>query len=304
MTAPSCSLSSSSRALGAVFLLHDRTTRDDDVVALLVELDDLELEDLAFEVARIAHRAHVDERTRQERADEFDLDGEAALDATVDEALDDLLLLERGFEALPGAGALGLLAGEARFAGAVLDAVQRDFDIVADGDFDFAAFVLELRDRDDGFGLESCAHHDDVGTDFDHASGEDLARANPLTREALFKHLGKTFDHAHALHFYLGALRPFALRASCPHRVDEKTPGFLPGANTNAPVPHLRAPARSRNRGEAAPCEREDLIHDLFDGEPRRVEDDRVLRRAQWRHWTAGIAQIPLADLLRKAGDG
>ena len=192
------------RALGAVFLLHDRTARNDDVVALLVELDDLELVDLALEVARIAHGAHVDERARQERADELDLDGETALDAAVDEALDDLLLLERGLEALPGTGALGLLAGEARFAGAVLDAVQRDFDIVADGDFDFAAFVLELRDRDDGFGLESCAHHDDVGTDFDHASGEDLARANPLTREALFKHLGKTFDHAHALHFTWG----------------------------------------------------------------------------------------------------
>ena len=193
-----------SRALGAVFLLDDRAARDDDVVALLVELDDLELEDLAFEVARVAHRAHVDQRTGQERADEFDLDGEAALDAAVDEALDDLLLLERGLEALPGAGALGLLAREACFAGAVFDAVQRDFDVVADGDFDFAALVLELLDGDDGFGLESCAHHDDVGTDFDHASGEDLARADPLGCQALFEHLGKTF--AHALHFYLGAV--------------------------------------------------------------------------------------------------
>ena len=50
------------RALGAVFLLHDRTTRNDDVVALLVELDDLELVDLALEVARVADRADVDER--------------------------------------------------------------------------------------------------------------------------------------------------------------------------------------------------------------------------------------------------
>ncbi len=107
------------RALGAVFLLHDRTTRNDDVVALLVELDDLELVDLAFEVARIAHGAHIDERTRQERTDEFDLDGEAALDAAVDEAGDDLALLERRLEALPGAGPLGLLARQARFTGAV-----------------------------------------------------------------------------------------------------------------------------------------------------------------------------------------
>ena len=51
-------------ALGAVFLLDDRATRDDDVVALLVELDDLELVHLAFEVARVAHGAHVHERAR------------------------------------------------------------------------------------------------------------------------------------------------------------------------------------------------------------------------------------------------
>jgi hypothetical protein len=48
-------------ALGAVFLLDDRTARNDDVVALLVELDDLELVHLAFEVARVAHGAHVHE---------------------------------------------------------------------------------------------------------------------------------------------------------------------------------------------------------------------------------------------------
>ena len=123
-------------ALGAVFLLDDRAARHHDVVALLVELDDLEFERLALEVARVAHRAHVDERTGQERAHEIDLDGEAALDATVDEAGDDLALLERGLEALPGAGALGLLARETRFAGAVFDAVERNFDFVADGDFD------------------------------------------------------------------------------------------------------------------------------------------------------------------------
>ena len=103
-------------ALGAVFLLDHRTARHHHVVALLVELDDLELEHLAFEVRRIAHRAHVDERAGQERAHEVDLDGEAALDAAVDDALDDFLLLERLFETRPGACALGFLARQARFA--------------------------------------------------------------------------------------------------------------------------------------------------------------------------------------------
>ena len=182
-------------ALGAVFLLHDGAARDHDVVALLVELDDLELERLALEVARVAHRAHVHERTGQERTHEIDFDGEAALDAAVDEARDDLALLEGGLEALPGAGALGLLARQARFTGAVLDAVEGHLDVVADLHLDLAALVLELRGGDDGFGLESGAHHDDVGSHLDDAAGEDLARANALTRQALFEQLGKTFGH-------------------------------------------------------------------------------------------------------------
>src|SRR5690606_33055175 len=124
------------------------------VVALLIELDDLEFEHLAFEVRRIADGTYVDERSGKERADEIDLDREAALDAAIDDALDDFLLLECLFEPRPGAGTLGLFARQARFTGAIFDAVERDFDAVARDDFDFAAFVLELLDGDDGLALE------------------------------------------------------------------------------------------------------------------------------------------------------
>ena len=34
-----------------------------------------------------------------------------------------------------------------------------------------------------------------IGSSRDDAAGEDLARANPLTRQALFEHLRKTFGH-------------------------------------------------------------------------------------------------------------
>src|SRR5262249_3427464 len=67
-------------ALLGELALDDRTARDDDVVALAIELDDLELELFAFEIGRIAHGAHVDERARQECADVLDVDSEAALD--------------------------------------------------------------------------------------------------------------------------------------------------------------------------------------------------------------------------------
>jgi hypothetical protein len=95
----------------------------------------------------------------QERADVVDLDGEATLHAARDGAGDDFGLVERLFEAGPGAGTLGLLAREARFAGAVFHRVERDFNAVTSLDLDLSTFVLELLERDDRFGLQ--AHVDD-----------------------------------------------------------------------------------------------------------------------------------------------
>ena len=75
-------------ALFRMLALDHRTAGDDDVVALAVELDELELEFLAFQVHRVADRAHVDQRTGQECADVLDVDGEAALDLAADAAGD------------------------------------------------------------------------------------------------------------------------------------------------------------------------------------------------------------------------
>jgi len=74
-------------------------------------------------LGRIADRAHVDERARQERADQLDVDREAAAHAAADHALHDLALLERFLEARPRTRALGLLARQTRLAEAVLDGV-------------------------------------------------------------------------------------------------------------------------------------------------------------------------------------
>ena len=187
-------------ALGGELLLHHRAARHDDVIALLVELDDLELERLAFEVRGIAHRAHVDQRAGQERADVVDLDREAALDAAGDDAGDDLGLVECLFESRPGAGALGLLARQARLAGAVFDGVERDFDLIAGLDLDLAAFVLELLEGNDGLGLEADVDDDDVVGDVDDEPGEDHARTDALVGETFLEQFGETFCHTFTSH--------------------------------------------------------------------------------------------------------
>jgi hypothetical protein len=181
------------RTLGGELLLHHGAARDHHVVALLVELDDLELERLALEVGGIAHRAHVHQRTGQERAHVLDLHREAALDAAGDDAVDDLLLVECFLEPRPGARPLGLLARQARFAGTVLHRIKCDLDGVAGLDLDLAAFVLELLEGDDGLGLEAYVDDDDVVGDVDDQPGKDHPRTDALIGETALEEFGETF---------------------------------------------------------------------------------------------------------------
>ena len=182
-------------ALGGEFLLDHRAARHHDVIALLVELDDFELERLAFEVGGIAHRAHIDERARQERADILDLDGEATLDAAGDHTGHDLGVIEGRLQARPGAGTLGLLARQTRLAIAILNRIQGHLDHVASLDFELTALVLELFDGDDGFGLQSDVDDDDVIGDIDHQPLEDHPGADALVGETILEQLGETFCH-------------------------------------------------------------------------------------------------------------
>src|SRR5713226_4254586 len=59
-------------------LLEEHAAREDDVAALLVELDDLELELLADQLVEVADGPQVDLRAGQERLD-ADVDGETPL---------------------------------------------------------------------------------------------------------------------------------------------------------------------------------------------------------------------------------
>jgi len=125
----------------------------------------------------------------------FDFDGETTFDATGDDAGDDFGFAERFFETGPGASALGFFAREARFAGAVFDGVESDFDFVADLDFDFTTLVLELFDGDDGFGLEADVDDHHVRRNVDDQAREDHAGADALIRQALFEQFCKRFGH-------------------------------------------------------------------------------------------------------------
>ncbi len=147
-------------ALGAVLGFQHAATGNDNVVALLVELDDLELQLFAFQVSGITHRTDVDQGARQERTDTADVDGEAALDLTVDNALDHFFSGESCFQNDPALSTLGFFAGQLGFTKAIFNRVQRHVHFITDVDGQFASIVVELLKRDQAFGLQTSVDGD------------------------------------------------------------------------------------------------------------------------------------------------
>ena len=140
--------------LGAGFF-EDRAARHDDVAAAAVHLQDLERLRQVHQRADVAHRADVDLAAGQEGHGAAEVDGEAALDPAEDHAVDALALFEFLLELVPGGFAAGAVAAQHRFALRILDAVDIDFDFVADLELGLLARRGEFAQRDAAFALQA-----------------------------------------------------------------------------------------------------------------------------------------------------
>ncbi len=96
---------------GRLGLLEPGTARQDHVVAVLVELDDLGFDLLTDVRVEVAHAAHLDQRRRQEAA-QTDVHDQAALDDLDDGAFDDAVLGLDLLDVAPGALVLCALLGQ------------------------------------------------------------------------------------------------------------------------------------------------------------------------------------------------
>ena len=188
-------------ALGAVLFFEHGAAGDDDVVAALIQLDDLEVQASAFEVGGFAQRADVHEGTRQEGADVVDVHGEAALHLAVQKPFDHFARLERLLQHLPGFGAAGFLPGEAGFAPAVVYGLHRHPHLVADGERGVAVLVQELVARNDAFGLQAGVDQHMVLLDVHDGAGDDGARLHHDAGEAL---LEQRLEAVHGRHLAIG----------------------------------------------------------------------------------------------------
>ncbi len=152
-------------ALLGAGLFEDRAARHHDIAAAAVHLEDLERLRQVHQRTDVAHRANVDLASRKEGDGAAQVDGEAALHAAEDHALDPVAGLEFLFELVPRGFAAGAVARQHRFAVAVLDPVDIDLDRIADRDLGLLARRRELAQRDAPFRLQSDVDHRHVVLD-------------------------------------------------------------------------------------------------------------------------------------------
>ena len=157
---------------------------EDDVVAVLVELDDLRLELAAHVGLQVADAAHLDQRGGEEPA-QADVEDEAALDDLDDGAGDDLVGFLLGLDRAPGALVLCALLGEDQPAFLVLLLEDQGFHLVADLDDLVRVDVVldgELARGDDALGLVADVQQHLVPVDLDDDALDDVAVVEVLDR--------------------------------------------------------------------------------------------------------------------------
>ena len=286
----------------ALALLEHGAARHDHVVALAVELDDLEVERLVLERRGVLHRSDVDQRARQERADAVDHDGEAALHLAGDEPLHDQPLLHRGFEVVPRLEALGLVARQLRLAVAVFQRFNGDGDEVARLHFDFALVVLELVDVDERLGLEARVDDDDVEVDAYNLGGNQFSLPHFLARQRFLEELREIFHRriggggsggngsssSHAGWF------PFAVSKTAWFENPFSRPGGLVDRSARC------APAKARVRGPSAsvkPLDLRNVCSNIRGPATRPAHGRLLLRSSGW--WYRGARRRQRVEAVR-----
>ena len=113
--------------------LDQFAAREHDVLALLIDFDDLEFVAVADELLEILRRDHVNLRRRQKRLD-ADVDDQPALDDGLDLAGDAAAFVADGEDAFPVLLELRLLVREDDRAFLVFELLDEDINFVADLD--------------------------------------------------------------------------------------------------------------------------------------------------------------------------
>src|SRR6185437_15215524 len=156
---------------GVLLFLENLLARDDDVAALLVELDDADLELLADVAVEVANGTNLNLRARKEGLD-ADIDREAALDARDDHTLHRSLGVGSLFELVPHLVAQCLLVAD-EVTALLLFALDHDLNRVADVELGRAGVIDDLFEGNETLGLETDINDNVLVGDFDDGSSHE-----------------------------------------------------------------------------------------------------------------------------------
>ena len=159
-------------ALFVALLFDELAAGNDDVLAVEIDFQDLEVIRLADVLVEVLRRLDVDLRRRQKRVDAH-RDDETAFDFRLDAAGTNRAFLAFGDDRFPVLLLLRLVVGNDGRAVAVFGFFEIDLDLVADLNF---GDVGEFACGNDPFGFPADVDDDVVLTDFDDRALDDRAR--------------------------------------------------------------------------------------------------------------------------------
>src|SRR5262249_5111253 len=181
-------------ALAGDLLVQDGLAGNNDVAALLVELDNADLNLVALERLQVAYRVNVHLRPSHKRL-HADIHGDPALDPLHYRALDALFRVVRLLNVLPHPDALRPFMREQHGTFFVLAALDHDFNFLARLELDVAGGIGHFRDRHQAFRLEADIDNNMGWGDLDDGAFEDIVfTGRRLSFKGVrFKRRGKVF---------------------------------------------------------------------------------------------------------------
>ena len=221
------------RTLFGARFFENRAARHDDVATALVHLEDFEGLRVVHQRGNVADRTDVDLRTRQEGNGAIQIDGETTLDLVEDDAFDAFAGFELDFEADPALFAASLLARQNSFAQRVFDALDIDFDFIADLQRAVLGLGAEFLQSDAAFDLQTDVDDRDVLFDGrDNALG-DIAFGKILRGKGFLQQRGEivaggvSLRHEYSWCAFMGHRRR-GLALTCPKTIRSNHEGANP----------------------------------------------------------------------------
>ena len=147
---------------GALFstgFFKNGTARDNDVAAATVHFQNDEWLCDIHQRGNVAHGADIDLAAGQKRNSAAKVNGKAAFDAAKDNAFNAFFSGEFAFERIPRSFAACAVARQYRFAVHIFDAINIDFDFIANGESRWLTRHGEFTKRNAAFGFQTHVDH-------------------------------------------------------------------------------------------------------------------------------------------------